>query len=197
MKLLHIQSSPNLETSLSREVSNYLVAKLNSPSVKHLDLYKNPLPHVSWTTVGSFFTPEDARNDEQRESIKLSDEKVNEFLGSDVVVISTPMWNFGVPSALKAWFDHISRAGKTFSYTPEGLKGLAGGRKVYLVISSGSIFSEGPYAAMDQLTPWFKTALGFIGITDVEVIRVEGTNSPEAAAKAVAKAKAQVDQLIK
>lgn len=197
MKLLHIQSSPNLETSLSREVSNYLAGKINATSVKHLDLYTNPLPHVSWTTVGSFFTPEDARTSEQKESIKLSDEKVNEFLDSDVIVISTPMWNFGAPSALKAWFDHISRAGKTFSYTPEGLKGLAGGRKVYLVISSGSIFSEGPYEKMDQLTPWFKTALGFIGINDVEVIRVEGTNSPEAAAKAVAKAKAQVDQLLK
>lgn len=197
MKLLHIQASPNLETSLSREVSNYLVSKINASSIQHVDLYTNPLPHVSWTTVGSFFTPEDARTNEQKESIKLSDEKVNEFLGSDVVVISTPMWNFGAPSALKAWFDHISRAGKTFSYSPEGLKGLAGGRKVYLVISSGSIFSEGPYEKMDLLTPWFKTALGFIGITDIEVIRVEGTNSSEAAAKAVAKAKAEVDKLVK
>ena len=107
------------------------------------------------------------------------------------------MWNFSVPSVLKAWFDHISRAGKTFSYTAEGLKPLVHGKKVYLVVSSGSIFSEGPYATYDLLVPWMKTALGFIGITDVEVIRVEGTNTTEAAANAISKAKARVDQIVK
>ncbi len=197
MKLLHIQSSPNTQTSLSREVSNYLVSKIKASNVTQLDLATNPLPHLSITTVGAFFTPENDRSSEQVEAIKLSDKAVDEFLNSDVIVISTPMWNFGVPSNLKAWFDHISRAGKTFSYSPEGLKGLAGGRKIYLVVSSGSVFSEGPYAKMDMLTPWFTTALGFLGITDLEVIRVEGTNSPEAAANAVTKAKAQVDTLIR
>lgn len=196
MKLLHIQASPNVQSSLSREVSNYLVSKLKASSVKNLDLAVNPLPHLSITAIGAFFVPDADKTAEQKEALKLSDTTVDEFLNSEVIVISTPMWNFGVPSSLKAWFDHISRAGKTFSYSPEGLKGLAGGRKVYLVVSSGSIFSEGPYAKMDLLIPWLTTALGFIGITDLEIIRVEGTNSPEAAQKAVAKAKAQVDTLI-
>lgn len=196
MKLLHIQASPNIETSLSREVSNYLVNKTKVTNVQNLDLAKNPLPHLPIAAIGAFFVPEADRTPEQKEALKLSDTTVDDFLSSDVIVVSTPMWNFGVPSSLKAWFDHISRAGKTFSYTPEGLKGLAGGRKVYLVVSSGSIFSEGPYAKMDLLIPWFTTAMGFIGITDVEVIRVEGTNTPEAASKAVAKAKSHVDSIV-
>lgn len=195
MKLLHIQASPNGEKSISREVSNYLVSKLTASSAKLLDLDNQPLPHLTGTAIGAFFTPEDARTEEQKAAIKLSDEKVNEFLTSDVVVISTPMWNFGIPSVLKSWFDHISRAGKTFSYTPEGLKGLAGGRKIYVVLSSGSIFSEGPYASMDHLIPWFKTTFGFLGISEVEVIRVEGTNTAEAATKAISTAKARIDSL--
>lgn len=196
MKLLHIQASPNKEKSVSREVSNYLVSKLHPSENILIDLDAHPLPHITGTEVGAFFTPEEQRSPEQQAAIRLSDEKVDELLTSDVVVISTPMWNFGIPSVLKAWFDHISRAGKTFKFGPDGLKGLAGGRKVYVVVSSGSVFSEGPYASMDILIPWFKTTLGFIGITDLQIIRVEGTNTPEAAATAVSKAKASVDRIL-
>lgn len=197
MKLLHIQASPNKERSNSRQISNYLVSQLKATETRNIDLDANPLPHVTGTAIGAFFTPEENRTADQKEAIKLSDEKVAELLSSDVVVISTPMWNFGAPSVLKAWFDHISRAGKTFAYTAEGLKGLAGGRKVYVVVSSGSVFSEGPYKSYDQLSPWLLTTFGFLGITDVEIIRVEGTNTPEAAALAISKAKARVDEVLK
>jgi FMN-dependent NADH-azoreductase len=200
MKILYIQSSPNGESSSSRKVSDYLVNKLSnegSNTVKILDLAKNPLPHVNGLTVSAFFSPADSHSAEQKSEIKLSDEKVAELMDSDAIVISTPMWNFGMPSVLKAWIDHVVRAGKTFSYSPEGLKGLVQGKKGYLVISSGSVFSEGAFASYDHIVPSLKTALGFIGITDVVVIRVEGTNTPEAAQNAILKAKAQVDQLIR
>ena len=145
--------------------------------------------------ISAFFTPAETHSPEQKAAIKLSDEKVEELLASDIVVISTPMWNFGVPSVLKAWFDHISRAGKTFKYTSEGLKGLLGGKKVFVVVSSGSVFSEGLYASMDQLSPWIRTTFNFLGVSDLEIIRVEGTNTSEAAATAIARAKARIDQL--
>lgn len=196
MKLLYIQASPNKEKSNSREVSNYLVSKLNVSSSKILDLEAHPLPHINSMAISAFFTPPETHSPEQKAAIKLSDEKVEELLSSDIVVISTPMWNFGVPSVLKAWFDHISRAGRTFKYTSEGLKGLLVGKKVFVVVSSGSIFSEGPYAGMDQLGPWIRTTFNFLGVSDLEIIRVEGTNTSEAAAMAISKAKARVDQLV-
>lgn len=196
MKLLHIQTSPNKEKSNSNIVANYLINKLKVTETKVFDLDATPLPHITGTQVGAFYTPEEAHTTQQKEAIKLSNEKVNEFLSSDIVVISTPMWNFGIPSVLKAWVDHIIRPDITFKFTPEGLKGLASGRKVYVVISSGSVFSEGAFKAMDHLSPWFRTTFGFIGITDLEIIRVEGTHTSEESATAIEKAKKRIDELL-
>jgi FMN-dependent NADH-azoreductase len=107
-------------------------------------------------------------------------------------VISTPMWNFSLPSVLKAWIDHIVRAGKTFSYSEKGLAGLLKGKKVYVVVSSGSVFTSGAYQAFDHVAPYFKTVFGFMGVLDVDVIRVEGTNTPEAAKAALEKAESAI-----
>ena len=99
------------------------------------------------------------------------------------------MINFNISSTLKAWIDHIARAGRTFSYGAEGPKGLVTGKKVYVVIASGGVYSDGPAAAFDHATPYLKTALGFLGMTDVEVIRIEGVAmGPEAEAKAISSA---------
>jgi FMN-dependent NADH-azoreductase len=199
MNVLHIQVSPNAQGSASRNVSNYLVNKFKeknpATTIISRDLDQNPLPHLSGITVGASYTAAESRTPEQKEAIKLSDSLVKELLDSQVIVISSPMWNFGMPSVLKAWVDHIVRAGVTFSFGPDGLKGLVAGKKAYLVLSSGSVFSEGPFASYDQFVPSVKTALGFIGITDVEVVRVEGTNDPAKAAVAISAAKSKADAL--
>jgi FMN-dependent NADH-azoreductase len=190
MKILTIDVSPNGENSASRKVAAKLLEKIKTSHsiVTSRDLNSNPLPHLDGATIGSFFTPEAARTPEQKKLVQLSDSLVDELLGTDTLIISTPMWNFGPPSVLKAWIDHISRVGRTFSYGPEGLKGLAGNKKVYVVISSGSIFSSGPLGAMDALIPSLRSAFGFIGIHDVQFIRVEGTNDPNHKVSAFEKA---------
>ena len=98
---------------------------------------------------------------------------------ADVLVIGVPMYNFSVPSTLKAWIDHIMRAGVTFKYDEKGPKGLVQGKKVYLAVASGGIYSEGPMKAYDFVTPYLQTVLGFIGLTDITIIRAEGTSIPD------------------
>lgn len=201
MKLLHIQVSPSLENSSSRKASKYLVEKikLNKPQTVEtiLDLDSNPLPHLSGLTISAFFTPKENRSVEQHNAIRLSDDMVDQLFDTDTIVISTPMWNMGIPSVLKAWFDHVTRAGRTFAFTKEGTKvGLVNGKKVYIIISSGGLFSEGVFMADDQCLPYLKTGLSYIGIDDVEVIRVEGTAMPATSATAISKALIHIDQIV-
>ncbi len=121
---------------------------------------------------------------------------MRELLAADTLVIATGLINFGIYSTLKSWIDNVARAGQTFTYTAEGPKGLATGKKVYIVMSSGGVYSEGPAAAMDHAVPYLKTVLGFMGMKDVEVIYVEGLAfGPEAAEKSIAAASAKVIEL--
>lgn len=199
MKLLNLEVSPNGENSSSRQASRHLLEKFKKDipgiSITTRDLNAQPIPHLTGAVIGAAFTPPDARTPDQQEAIKFSDELVDELLASDVVVISTPMWNFGLPSVLKAWVDHIVRAGRTFSFSSEGLKGLVPTKKVYVVVSSGSVFSQGPYAVHDHFVPSIRGILGFIGLTEVEIIRVEGTVNPTTIADVVAGAKANIDSM--
>lgn len=202
MKLLHIHVSPSLENSSSRKTSKYLVEKLKENNLQIvetiLDLDCNPLPHLNGLTISAFFTPKENRTPEQDSAIELSDRMVDQLLDTDTIVISTPMWNLGLPSVLKAWFDHVTRAGKTFSFTKEGTKiGLVNGKKVYIVVSSGSVFSAGPFVADDQCSPYFRSALSYIGINDVEIIRVEGTHMPATSATAISTALSHIDTIVR
>ncbi len=198
-KLLVIESSPNGSFSVSRQVTEKLVGhlkkKYQNVEVKSLDLNSNPVPHLTGTTVSAMFTPAENRTNEQKDAIVLSDKLTDDFLWADEIILSVPMWNFGVPSVVKAYIDHISRAGRTFKFGPNGLEGLAAGRKVYLVVASGSVFSEGPFAPFDQLAPYIKTFFGFIGITDVELIRAEGVNDPTKKEHALKNAEAIIANL--
>ncbi|HEY8958316.1 FMN-dependent NADH-azoreductase, partial [Chitinophaga sp.] len=97
----------------------------------------------------------------------------------DIVVIAVPVYNFNIPSALKAWIDHVVRAGRTFSYGADGPKGLLKDKKIYLAIASGGVYSDGPLKAIDYTEPYLKTVFGFIGLHDVTTFRVEGVSSPE------------------
>ncbi|WP_312239548.1 NAD(P)H-dependent oxidoreductase [Pantoea sp.] len=200
MKLLHIKVSPALAGSASRAASARLVEKLRAQHVDVeetvLDLAQQPLPHLDAFTIGAFFTPPAFRNEAQLAAIRNSEQLVDQLLACDTLVISSPMWNLGLPSVLKAWFDHITRAGRTFAFTPEGAKvGLVSGKKVYCVVASGSVFAQGPFVQDDQFTPYIRVALEYIGITNVQFIRVDGTQDPVSRATALPHALQTIDHL--
>lgn len=200
MNVLHIKVSPDLTGSASRIASARLIEKLRS---RHhdlhetvLDLAQQPLPHLDDFTIRAFFTPPEARDEAQRDAIRTSEQLVDQLLACDTLVISSPMWNLGLPSVLKAWFDHITRAGRTFAFTPEGTKvGLVSGKKVYCVMASGSVFAHGPFMQDDQFTPYVRAALAYIGISDVQFIRVDGTHDPLSRARALPEALETIERL--
>ena len=201
-KVLIIESSPNGENSISRKVSEGLISKIKAVSssqveIKTRDLILSPVPHLDGLSIEAFFTPLENRSPELKQAIALSETLTDELLWADEIVLSVPMWNFGVPSVVKAWIDHVSRAGRTFSFGENGLVGLAGGRKVHLIVASGSIFSQGPFATFDQLVPFIKTFFAFIGITDVNVIRAEGVNDPKNKDLVLTKALEQIENSIR
>jgi FMN-dependent NADH-azoreductase len=194
-KVLLIETSPRGNESLSRKAGRLLLEQLKKKSSIELierDLSKEPLPHVDALTISAFFTPPPQLTNEQKTALRLSDRLTEEVLSADAIIIATPMWNFGVPSSLKAWIDHIVRAGKTFQFGPNGLEGLLKGKKVYVIVSSGSVYTSGAFQAYDVLTPYFKTVFGFMGVLDLELVRVEGTNSPETSIIAFENAKSAI-----
>ncbi|RRW62465.1 FMN-dependent NADH-azoreductase [Pantoea dispersa] len=158
MNVLHIKVSPDLAGSASRIASARLIEKLRS---RHhdlhetvLDLAQQPLPHLDAFTIRAFFTPPEARDEAQCNAIRTSERLVDQLFACDTLVISSPMWNLGLPSVLKAWFDHITRAGRTFAFTPEGTKvGLVSGKKVYCVMASGSVLWGGNHFDTDRACP--------------------------------------------
>lgn len=197
-KVLLINSSPNLEQSSSRKAGKMLIERLktlDTLEITERDLATNPPPHVDWQTVGAYFTPPGNHTPEQKKSIELSNLLTQELVHSDIVVVTAPMWNFSVPSSFKAWVDHVSRVGVTFSITAEGYKGHLKTKKVFVVLSAGGIYSQGPMMSYDFLAPYFKTVFGFFGVTNVEVITVEGTNMPEHKDKAMINAQAQIEKV--
>ena len=162
MKLLHLDSSIQGGNSASRAVSSAVVERLRAADgtleTRYRDLAADPLPHL---TLPGFAT-------EQAAAV------LDEFLAADVVVIGAPMYNFGIASQLKAWFDHILVAGKTFRYGENGVEGLVPGKKVIVALSRGGIYSEGPAAAMEHAEAHLRAIFGFIGINDVEFVVTEG-----------------------
>ena len=134
------------------------------------DLAASPLPHLDAATFRAFRTPADERTAEQQALVRTSDALVDELAPADVVTIGLPMYNFGVPSTLKAWFDHVARAGVTFRYTPQGPVGLLGGKQVYVFATRGGAY-EG--TARDTETTYVRDFLAFIGMTDVEFVYAE------------------------
>ncbi|MBB5606913.1 MULTISPECIES: FMN-dependent NADH-azoreductase [unclassified Janthinobacterium] len=197
-KVLYINSSARNNSSLSRQLSGEFVAKLaaQGSTVVERDLAVQQVPHLTEEVIGAFFTPAEQRGAEAAFAVKLSDTLVDELLAADVLVLAAPMYNFSVPSTLKAWIDHVVRVGRTFQYTATGPVGLVAGKKAYVFTSSGGIYSEGPAASYDYLSTYLRTALGFIGITDVSFIQTEGVSrGDEALANALAKTRASIAAL--
>ncbi len=139
------------------------------------ELTPQNMPHLDLETLGALMTPEASRTDRQAELVAFSDALIDEVEAADTIVLAVPMYNFSIPSALKAWIDHIVRAGRTFRYTEAGPIGLLKGKKVFVVTARGGVYSGGsPAEGLDFQAPYLRAILGFIGIDDVTFIHLEG-----------------------
>ena len=183
MKILHLISSPRGAASFSIKLGNAVVEKLTAAnpesSVKTHNLVATPFPHLEEVHLNSFYTPLENHTPELTEAIRHSNEAIAEVQDADVIVIGVPMYNFGIHSTLKAWIDHVARAGQTFRYGENGPEGLVKGKKVYLAISTGGVYSEGPMKAYDFTESYLRAVLGFLGMVDITAFRVEGVNMPD------------------
>ena len=185
---LLVTSSPrgadSLSTRFATEIAEGIQARAGGPLTVR-DLAANPPPHIAPAYIQGRITSPGDRTPEQVEAVKVAQELVDELKAADVIVLGSGMINFSLSSQLKAWFDHVTWPGVTFGYGDIGPKGLLTGKKVYLVTAAGGVFSEGAWAPFDFQTSYLLHLLGFIGLTDVEVVRVEGTVFGPDAAKAV------------
>jgi FMN-dependent NADH-azoreductase len=181
-RILHLKSSIQGAASYSIKLGNHIIEKIRDKypgsTVEELNLAGIEIPHLNAAVLRTFFIPADQLTGEEKESIRLSDELVKTLFAADIIVIGAPLINFTIHSALKAWIDHITRAGITFGYGADGPIGLVTGKKVYVAMSSGGVYSEGPYKANDFVAPYLKAFLGFLGMTDLTVFRAEGLKVP-------------------
>jgi FMN-dependent NADH-azoreductase len=167
-----------------------LVSRLGG-SVLVRDLAKHPVPHLDGERFGAFIAAPGARTPAQQAVVDYSDALIAELKAADTLVIGVPMYNFGIPSTLKAYFDHIARAGVTFKYTDKGAVGLLTGKKAYLVMARGGFYGDA-----HAHTTYVRDFLAFLGITDVECVYAEGMAiSPAAKNAGLAKARAQIERL--
>jgi FMN-dependent NADH-azoreductase len=200
MKLLHIDSSILGDHSASRQLSGAIVKRLTaanpSVDVARYDLASEPIGHL---TGPEFMALRGAQSQDAAtsESAARNAKALDDFLAADVIVIGAPMYNFSLPSQLKAWLDRLMVAGKTFRYTAGGAEGLATGKRVIVASSRGGFYGEGqPAAVLDHQESYLKAFFGFLGITDVTFIRAEGLAvGPEAQKAAMAAAAAEVEKL--
>jgi FMN-dependent NADH-azoreductase len=200
MSILLITSSPRGSASHSTHIATEFARKLqaadSSASLTIRDLAAAPLPHIDSDYSAGIYTPPEKRSERQAEAVGVSDVAVEELFAADTIILATGLINFNISSTLKSWIDHVTRAGRTFSYGKDGPKGLVTGKKAYIVLASGGVYSEGPAIQLDHAVPYLRTALGFIGLTDIEVIRVEGVGmGPEATDAALKKATDRVNVL--
>lgn len=202
MNILHVDSSAMGTASVSRQLTETIVAHLRQANpaalVSYRDLAVTAPAHLDGELLQVVkFQNVDDLSPRQKDELALSSQLVEEFLAADVVVIGAPMYNFGVPTQLKAWIDRIAQPGRTFRYTAAGPEGLAGGRKVIIASSRGGMYAGAAHElAMDHQEAFLKAFLAFIGVTDVEIIRAEGVSmGAEALDKALTGAREQIAKL--
>jgi FMN-dependent NADH-azoreductase len=204
MNVLHIDSSALGAASASRQLSAAAVRILRDSnadvSVTYRDLAQTPPAHLSPALLLALRPPPGMQSGhvpDVAEELQLTETLINEFLQADVVVLGAPMYNFSVPSSLKAWIDRVAQAGRTFRYTQEGPVGLAGGKKVLIISSRGSVMAGTPIeAAMDHQESYLKAVMGFFGIAAVKIIRAEGLGlGPDSRKQAIERALAELKLL--
>lgn len=197
---LVITSSVLGEDSVSSQLVAETVDRLCShdPGLRIIarDLGRSPIPHLDFNSAAALRGAEPG-NAAQAAARSLSDELIAELRAADTIVVGAPMYNFGMPSTLKAWFDYVLRAGITFRYSESGPEGLLRGKRALVIESRGGFYSEGPAQAMDSQEPHLRNLLGFMGITDVTFIRAEKLAfGPEARLQAIDIARQQIDEMI-
>jgi FMN-dependent NADH-azoreductase len=181
MKLLHIDSSILGTHSATRELGAALVSswRERQPSieVEYVDLAREPLGDMTGALIAARSAAPVAASAELQLDIERSERALADFLAADVIIVGAPMYNFSIPTQLKAWIDRIAVAGKTFRYTEKGPEGLAKGKKVIVISARGGMYGAGsPAAALDFQENYLRGVFGFLGVTDVEFVRAEGLN---------------------
>lgn len=186
--ILVIESSANGDRSVSgllvKDALNGLLAARPGARVIHHDLGASPVPHVTAANLAG--VRGEPVTEEEKATRALSDRLVGELKAADIILVGAPMYNFGVSTVLRSWFDHVLRAGVTFSYTDAGPKGLLDGKRAIVIEARGGLYSEGPAQAIDFQEPYLRQLFGFIGITDVTFVHAEKIGfGPEARAAAI------------
>jgi FMN-dependent NADH-azoreductase len=200
--LLFVSSSLFGDASQSRTVAQDFVDRWlrTHPGTKVTSraLTADSIPHLTLATFTAAATPADKRSAAETEHAALADTLIAELEAADVVVIAAPMYNLSIPSTLKAWIDHVARAGRTFRYSASGPEGMLKGKKVFIVTGRGGVYSgDSPAKGFDFQEPYLGAALGFLGMTDVTFIHVEGlAMGPDAAASAHARARSAIADLL-
>lgn len=200
-KVLIVKSSPAADASVSNEVANQLAAQMREASEDYhftiRDLAQHPAPVYDSEILGSFYGDQENLTQRQIEIAKPSLEYIAEIQAADIIVLASPMHNFGITSLLKNYIDQICRFGLTFQYTEQGLKGLITDKKAIIIASAGNDFSSPAAQATDFQIPYLKQVLGFIGIDDVEVVTAYGVALGEDGARnAQQQAKRQIQRLV-
>jgi FMN-dependent NADH-azoreductase len=194
VKVLRIDASGRRDQSSTRVLTDNLIDALedrySDVDVVRRDLAQG-MPHVDQNWIEANFTPDEARNTSHRQQLSYSDGLVDELKAAEVIVIGMPIYNFGVPAALKAWVDMVARARLTFRYTENGPEGLLNGKKAYLVVASGGVAID---SEVDFATPYMRQALRFLGITDIEVVAAAQQN--KRGDESISDARAQIADLI-
>lgn len=197
--ILLLTSSPrsaSYSTKIARALAEQLASLERGTSITVRDLAGEPLPHIDDSFSAARDVPPENQTPAQKETLALSDKLLKELFAADTIIIGAAMINFGIPSTLKAYIDHIARPRVTFRYSEKGPEGLVKGKKVYLVVARGGVYSQGPMQAFNFQDTYLRTALSFIGLNDIEVITVEGVgHGPEAAERAAGNAMAFVSAI--
>ena len=197
-RILVIESSARQEGSVSRQLTADFIGQWQAAhpqdQVKVRDLAKQPVPHLDETLLAGWMKPADQQSEAEQAAAARSNELTDEVLAADVLVLAAPMYNFAIPSTLKAWLDHVLRAGVTFKYTETGPQGLLTGKRAYVLTARGGIYAG---SGLDHQEPYLRQALAFIGIHEVEFIHAEGLNmGPEATAQGLAGARAEIASVL-
>ena len=188
--LLRIDSSSRFEGSYSRRFGDELAARLGPDRTIIRDLVKDPVPPIDAAAIAAFFSDPSTYGETERGATALSDKLLDEIMTADDIMLTVPMYNFGIPSALKAWIDQVVRLGKTFAFDGQNFSGLLKNKRTFLVIAYGADgYTDGDFKIADFVAPYLTFVLNFIGITDITIVPVEGMNvGKEAEAEARARA---------
>lgn len=184
-----IQGKESYSIKLGQIIVEKIQEKYPNSTVEELNLAEQEIPHLNHDTLRKLFTPVNLSNEKEQSSAPFFDELLRQVFAADIIVIGAPLYNFTIPSTLKAWIDHITRPGITFGYGDDGRPvGMVTGKKVYVAMTSGGVYSAGPGAVNDFVIPYLKAFLGFLGMTDLTAFRAEGLKVPEVKEQAMEKA---------